>query len=432
MSYTKRRRERGERLRKKKENAERSKNEFLVPKLWVGREKLLEEDIALRKKEAEEEAEKVTLKKLWKQVEKLERELNVTGTNSHNLKQQANQAGGEDRKKLHRTRYHQNELNSLLSKCDIVVLVLDARDPTGCRCKQLEERVTSMKTVKGNTSKKLVLLLNKIDLIPPEVLSVWIKYLRLEYPVVAFKAAFKEKKKTPGRSTNPLIGMDALVALVMNYRQTFKVWKPTSVGFVGYPNVGKSSIINSLKRYRAVLTSSTPGSTQNLNKLRLDTDITLIDSPGIILNTDDYDVDLFLKNIQELEGIDAIEVVNNIVSRLDPNRLRKFYRIPAFQDGEGFLLQIAKIRTCANSDGLYNLKAVARLVLQEWNIGKIKYYVIPPESIEKLGELEAKFIQDWGKDQDINNIINVNLEQALAKMKTTGYTKNFIPLSAPS
>ena len=60
-----------------------------------------------------------------------------------------------------------------------------------------------------------------------------------------------------------------------------------SVGIIGYPNVGKSSILNSLKRFRAVSVSPRPGHTTSLTEVVLDKNIRLIDSPGVVFDDSD-------------------------------------------------------------------------------------------------------------------------------------------------
>lgn len=60
-----------------------------------------------------------------------------------------------------------------------------------------------------------------------------------------------------------------------------------SVGVIGFPNVGKSSIINSLKRCRAAAIGNTPGVTKAMQEINLDKNIVLIDSPGVVLTTQD-------------------------------------------------------------------------------------------------------------------------------------------------
>lgn len=64
--------------------------------------------------------------------------------------------------------------------------VLDARDPLGSRSRRVEESVL-------NAGKRLVLLLNKIDLVPKENVKKWIMYLRQQSPTIAFKASTQEQ-----------------------------------------------------------------------------------------------------------------------------------------------------------------------------------------------------------------------------------------------
>ncbi|KQK84613.1 hypothetical protein AAES_48528 [Amazona aestiva] len=84
-----------------------------------------------------------------------------------------------------------SELKKVIEASDVVLEVLDARDPMGCRCPQLEEAVTC-----SGGGKKLVLVLNKIDLVPKENLEKWLNYLKKELPTVAFKSATLMRDKT--------------------------------------------------------------------------------------------------------------------------------------------------------------------------------------------------------------------------------------------
>jgi len=428
----------------------RKKKTMPIPNSWVGKEKLIREEIALRRMEIEEEQEKVTLKKLRRKANKLEREkmLRNASTDSLNFKEPTTQTNVRDANKADRKQHYRRELNKLVEACDVVVEVLDARDPLGCRCKELETRVASMKAAKVDSSKKLVFLMNKIDLIPPDVLSKWVRYLRREYPVIAFKASTQMQKRNLGRkntylktmtenpdtykTTSKCVGAEALLGLLKNYCRSLNKKTTITVGFVGYPNVGKSSIVNSLKRHRAVGTSATPGFTQNLQEVKLDKNIFLIDSPGVILNEGDDDASLVLKNCVKLQDIDSIETVCKIVSRINPVQLMEFYGIPAFNDGDGFLVEVAKAKGRMKTGGIPDTKVAARMVLQDWNQGKIKYYQEPPELKSNSEQSEATFVQDWGKELDINSIMNVNVEHAALEIESTVNTKNFIALKPSS
>jgi nuclear GTP-binding protein len=73
--------------------------------------------------------------------------------------------------------------------------------------------------------------------------------------------------------------------LIQLFKQLSRVdgsTRAVTVGLIGYPNVGKSSVINSLKRSKTCEVSAIPGSTKNLKEVKLDSQVKLIDCPGVI------------------------------------------------------------------------------------------------------------------------------------------------------
>merc|ERR1712060_520808 len=159
----------------------------------------------------------------------------------------------------------------------------------------------------------------------------------------------------------------------------------------------------------------------------LEKKIFLVDSPGVILNESDDIGGLILKNCVRRQEIDHIEAVNKIVSRLDPSQLMEFYGIPGFKDGNEFLAHIAKTKGKMNGD-VPDLKAAARLIVRDWKLGGVRFYQAPPEQASIPDESEAQFKQNWGKDLDINNIINVNLENASTEIELTVEKKKYLIL----
>jgi len=76
------------------------------------------------------------------------------------------------------------ELYKVIDASDVILQIIDARDPMGTRCKHLEEHIK-----KNCPQKHLVLVLNKVDLIPPSVTKKWIKILQKEFPTIAYRAS---------------------------------------------------------------------------------------------------------------------------------------------------------------------------------------------------------------------------------------------------
>jgi len=75
-----------------------------------------------------------------------------------------------------------------------------------------------------------------------------------------------------------------LLELIKNYSKSDGIKTSVTVGVIGYPNVGKSSLINSLKRGKACGVSSVPGFTKNLQEIQLDSKVKILDCPGVIFD----------------------------------------------------------------------------------------------------------------------------------------------------
>jgi len=94
----------------------------------------------------------------------------------------------------------------------------------------------------------LVFILNKCDLIPTSITNRWIKYLSKSYPTLAFQASV----------SNPF-GKGSLIQLLKQFDILHKDKKNISVGLIGYPNVGKSSVINALMKKTCCKVAPIPG-----------------------------------------------------------------------------------------------------------------------------------------------------------------------------
>ena len=150
------------------------------------------------------------------------------------------------------------EIKQVIERSDVIVQVLDARDPQGSRCVELEEQIKE-------GSKKLIFLLNKIDLVPEDVADQWIAHYKKEKQLcLKFKAMGNLKKEGEDKDeemddAKDESGRTMLMDVLFEYARKFaekKEQETIAVGVIGYTNSGKSSVINCLKRRAACPTSS--------------------------------------------------------------------------------------------------------------------------------------------------------------------------------
>uniref|UniRef100_A0A7S1KT83 CP-type G domain-containing protein n=1 Tax=Percolomonas cosmopolitus TaxID=63605 RepID=A0A7S1KT83_9EUKA len=296
------------------------------------------------------------------------------------------------------------EFKKVVEAADVILEVLDARDPEGCRARDIEKNILTQ-----YPNKKIVLVLNKIDLVPQEVIKQWLVNLRTEFPTVAFKCSTQKGQRSnlgkteedtlSFRNTGSCLGSDQLVKLLKNYCRSEDVKKSITVGIVGYPNVGKSSLINSLRRSKVTGVGAKPGYTTSMQQVKLDRDISLLDCPGIVFSENDLTSEVILRNSVSVEKIeDPVHPVRLILDRCKVERLSARYKIPVCYNTEDFLREIANQRGKLKKRGIPDVNQAARIVLKDWNSGKIPFFTLPPKK-DMFGEVQNSTIE-WGVDDD--------------------------------
>ncbi|XP_066979285.1 guanine nucleotide-binding protein-like 3 homolog isoform X2 [Macrobrachium rosenbergii] len=331
-------------------------------------------------------------------------------------------------------RAYYREFKKVVEAADVVLEVLDARDPLGTRVPQLEAVVT------GQMSKKLVLVLNKADLVPRENLEKWLKYLRREYPTIVFKSSTQVQGHRLGQTsakimkidegvmhTSKCLGADVLMQLMKNYCRNKDIKTSITVGVVGLPNVGKSSLINSLKRSKSCGVGATPGFTKSMQEIILDSKVKLLDCPGIVLpGKDADDATAALRNAVKIEELqDLFTPVDAILKRADKSHLMIHYRLADYKSTDDFLALLAKRFGKLKKQGIPDKEGAARRLLHDWNSGVIKYYTQPPEtSSEQVGasltqELSAEFDIDSLRDDEGSLLKELPMHRPSTTMKVS-------------
>ncbi|XP_034468082.1 nucleolar GTP-binding protein 2 isoform X1 [Hippoglossus hippoglossus] len=255
------------------------------------------------------------------------------------------------------------ELYKVIDSSDVIIQVLDARDPMGTRSKSIESYMN-----KEKQWKHLIFVLNKCDLIPTWVTRRWVALLSQEYPTLAFHASL----------TNSF-GKGSLIQLLRQFSKLHTDKKQISVGFIGYPNVGKSSVINTLRSKKVCNVAPLAGETKVWQYITLMRRIFLIDCPGVVYPSGDSETDIVLKGVVQVEKIkNPEEHIGGVLERAKPEYIQKTYRIPTWESTEDFLEKLAFRMGKLLKGGEPDLQTVSKMVLNDWQRGRIPFFVKPP------------------------------------------------------
>lgn len=275
------------------------------------------------------------------------------------------------------------ELYKVLDCSDVVIQVLDARNVPGTRCEHVEKHIR-----KHAAHKHLIFVINKCDLVPNWVTKRWVQKLSETTPTLAFHASL----------SNPF-GKGALINLLRQFAKLHQDKKQISVGLIGYPNVGKSSVINALRKKKVCKVAPIPGETKVWQYITLMRRIFLIDCPGIVYDTGDDEVETVLKGVVRAERLpQATDFIPAILERVKREYLVKVYGVDEWKDEWEFLEKLANKWGKLLQKGEADFNNVAVQIINDYQRGKLPWFVAPPMRAEELEALEKA----GGDDEPLN------------------------------
>ncbi|KAI5804504.1 GTP-binding protein [Geopyxis carbonaria] len=292
-----------------------------------------------------------------------------------------------------------NELYKVIDSSDVVIHVVDARDPLGTRCRSVEKYIKE-----EAPHKHLIFVLNKCDLVPTSVAAAWVRRLSKDYPTLAFHA-----------SINNSFGKGSLIQLLRQFSALHTDRKQISVGLIGYPNSGKSSIINTLRKKKVCTVAPIPGETKVWQYITLMKRIYLIDCPGIVPpSLTDTPTDILLRGVVRTENVENPEqYIAAVLARCKPHHVERTYEIRGWTDHISFLEMLARKGGRLLRGGEPDLDGVAKMVINDFIRGKLPWFTpLPPKpegddddaEIEgregRLGEMRKRKVEETDMQDD--------------------------------
>lgn len=257
-------------------------------------------------------------------------------------------------------------INENIDAIDVVYEVVDARIPYSTRVRNLDVKVTN---------KPRILVFTKMDLCDKVETEKWIKYYESNGETVVCL----DLEHNP--NLKPLFSKTKELMKETNLKRTMKGMneKRSRVLIIGVPNAGKSTLINRLVGKKAVNVGNKPGVTKNLNWIRINDDVELLDTPGILWpkleeQTVAFNLACFTAIREEILPIyDVIEYFLRTLQKYYSDKLEGRYGIKEIdEDIINTLDIIGKKRGCLIKGGEIDYDKVIQVIMSDIRDGLIK------------------------------------------------------------
>lgn len=262
---------------------------------------------------------------------------------------------------------HMNKARRLMEESlklvDMVIEIRDARIPYGSANPLLDHLINN---------KPRLIVLSKKDQADNEQTNLWVEYLANENTsCVAIDSLHDNVKKIIIEDCRKIMAKKIA-------RMKAKGMKPRAIRamVVGIPNVGKSTLINAIAKRKIAKVANKPGVTQALQWMRLDADLELLDTPGVLWpKFDDQDVALSLalcKAIKD-EIVNMEDIANFAMKKMIeyyPERLIKQYSINIDEDIYNIFSMIAQKQKLIKANGELDIERTYSFFVEQVRQGK--------------------------------------------------------------
>lgn len=247
---------------------------------------------------------------------------------------------------------------------DLVIELVDARIPLSSRNPDIDEL--------GKQKARLILM-NKADLADEEQTREWSEYFRNKG---CFVVKVDARAKAGMKKINDVV-MEACQQKIERDRKRGIKNRPVRAMVVGIPNVGKSTFINTYAGKACAKTGNKPGVTKGKQWIRLNKNVELLDTPGILWpKFEDQQVGLYLALIgsikDEILNIDELSLeLIKVLKEHYPGILASRYEVNEEQEPAELLKQIAQNRNCIKKGNELDYSKAAALVVDEFRSGRL-------------------------------------------------------------
>ena len=247
---------------------------------------------------------------------------------------------------------------------DLVIELVDARIPVSSRNPDIDEL---------GKNKSRMILLNKADLAEDKWNDAWAEYFREK----GFFVVKLNSKKGGGLKSIQGVIQEACKEKMERDRKRGILNRPVRAMVVGIPNVGKSTFINALAGKACAKTGNKPGVTKGKQWIRLNKQVELLDTPGILWpKFEDQKVGLrlaFIGSIKD-EILNTEELAAELIKFLNanyPGVLEEKYSVEPSDDAYVMLAGIARSRNCLLKGSELDTEKAALLLLDDFRNGKL-------------------------------------------------------------